>query len=329
MLFKTSNLEGMPMKAAIYRKYGPPEVLTIEDIEKPTPKDDEVLVKVHSAAVNPLDYKMRKSLLPIRIVAGLLKPKAKRVGVDFAGEITAVGKGVTEFKIGDQVFGLCRGSCAEFVTVPGKRLSKKPKNITFGEAAAVPVAALTALQGLRDKAGIKKGDKVLIYGASGGVGHFSVQLARYYGAEVTAVCSSANLGWVKGLGAHYMIDYTKEDFTKSGRMYDIIFDTVGYVSFLACKSSLSGAGVFVTANFLNQKRDIVQFLLGLFTGRKRAKTFITRGNQKDLDFLAGLLSKGKLKPVIDRRYPLDQIVKAHRYAEEGHTKGKVVIEIIK
>lgn len=317
------------MKAAIYEKYGPPEVLELQEVPKPDPKDDEVLIKVHSAAVNPLDYKMRKSILPIRFISSLLKPKVHRMGVDVAGVVEALGKNVTRFKPGDQVFGLCRGACSEFVSSPENRLSKKPKNITFDEAAAVPVAALTALQGLRDKANIKKGDKVLIYGASGGVGHFAVQIASYYRAEVTAVCSSSNLDWVKGLGAHHMIDYTKEDFTKSGNKYDIIFDTVGYTSFLKCRPSLTEAGVYVTANFLNRKRDILELLFGSIIGRKKAKTFITKGNPEDLDFLGELLGRGKLRPVIDRRYPLDQIVEAHRYAEKGHTKGKVVIEILK
>lgn len=317
------------MKAVVYEKYGPPEVLELKEVEKPAPKDDEVLVKVHAASVNPLDYKMRKSILPIRFISSLLKPKVHRVGVDFAGVVEALGKNVQRFKIGDPVFGMGRGSCAEFVNAPGNRLSKKPKNITFEEAAAVPVAALTALQGLRDKAGIKKGDRVLIYGASGGVGHFAVQIARYYGAEVTAVCSTSNLGWVKALGAHHMIDYTEEDFTKSGNKYEIIFDTVGYASFLKCRPSLTEAGVFVTANFLNRKRDIFELLFGSLIGRKKAKTFIAKGNPEDLDLFGGLLEEGKLKPVIDRRYPLKKIVEAHRYGEKGHTKGKVVIEILK
>lgn len=317
------------MKAVVYEKYGPPEVLELKEVAKPSPGDDEVLVKVHAASVNPLDYKMRKSILPIRFISSLLKSKAHRVGVDVAGEVEALGKNVQRFKIGDQVFGLCRGACSEFVSAPGNRLSKKPKNIAYAEAAAMPVAALTALQGLRDKAGIKKGDKVLIYGASGGVGHFAVQIARYYGAEVTAVCSTPNLQWVKGLGAHYTIDYTQEDFTKSGKKYDLIFDTVGYVSFLKCRPSLTEAGVFVMANFLGQKRDIIEAPLGSLVGRKKAKAFIARGNPEDFDFLGELLEKGKIKPVIDRRYPLDQIVEAHRYAEKGHTKGKVVIEILK
>lgn len=315
------------MKAAIYRKYGPPEVLKIEDIEKPSLQDDEVLIKVHSASVNPYDSHFRNGILPLRVMTGgLTKPKSHRLGADVAGKIEEVGKNVRRFKVGDHVFGFCLGSYAEYVSVHESKISIKPNNLTFEEAAAVPMVALTALQALRDQAQIKKGDKVLIYGASGGVGHFAVQLARYYESEVTAVCSSSNLAWVKDLGAHYTIDYTKEDFTKADEKYDIIFDTVGKLTFFSCMRALTKTGFCILFN-LSQLIPILLF--GWLFGRKRAKTFVAKTSYEDLDFLRELIEQGAMKPVIDRRYPLDQIVEAHRYAEKGHTKGKVVIEIRK
>lgn len=317
------------MKAAIYKEYGPPEVLKIEDIEKPSIQDDdEVLIKIRGASVNPYDCKFRKGIFPIRVFSGgFFKPKSHRLGADVAGEIEQVGKDVQRFRIGDQVFGFCRGSYAEYVAVQDKGISIKPENLTFAEAAAVPMVALTALQALRDKAKIKKGHKVLIYGASGGVGHFAVQFARYFKTEVTAVCSSSNLAWVKNLGADFTIDYTKEDFTKGGKKYDIIFDTVGGVTYSSARRCLIKTGVYITANSLKPAYHIVQLLLGPLFGRKRAIMFIARIKYQDLDFIRKVIEQGKIKPVIDRRYPLGQIVAAHRYAEKGHTKGKVVIEI--
>ena len=315
------------MKAAIYKKYGPPEVLKIEEIDKPSIQDDEVLLKIHSASVNPYDWKFRNGILPIRVMTGgFFKPKSRRLGADVAGEIEQVGKNVRRFRIGDHVFGFCRGSYAEYVSVAESRISIKPKNITFEEAAAVPMAALTALQGLRDKAGIRQGHKVLIYGASGGVGHFAVQLARYYGAEVTGVCSTSNLSWVKELGAHYMVDYTKEDFTKSGKKYDIIFDAVGKLTFTGCLRSLTETGYCILFSLSSL---IPTLLFGSLFGRKRVKTFIAKSSTEDFDFIRELIERGEIKPVIDRRYPLDRIVEAFRYAEKGHAKGKVVIEILK
>lgn len=315
------------MKAAIYRKYGPPEVLTVEDIEKPSPGDDEVLVKVHSASINPYDWKFRTGLLPIRIMTGgFFKPKQNRLGADVAGEIEALGKDVKRFKVGDPVFGFAIGSYADYVTTLESRLILKPKNISFAEAAALPMVALTALQGLQNKAGIKKGDKVLIYGASGGIGHIAIQVARYFGAEVTGVCSTPNLAWVKKLGADHMIDYTKEDFTKGGKRYDIVFDTVGKLTFAGILRSLTKTGYGISFNLWAM---LPVLLLGSAFGQKRVKTFIAKSSQEDFDLIRELIKKRKIKPVIDRRFPLPQIAEAFRYAEKGHTKGKVVIEILK
>lgn len=313
------------MKAAIYKKYGPPEVLKIEDIDLPSIQDDEVLVKIYAASINPYDWKFRTGLFPIRVMTGgFFKPKSHRLGADVSGEIVGVGKNVRRFKIGDHVFGFCRGSYAEYVNVAENRISIKPKNITFEEAAALPMVALTALQGLRDKAQIKKGDKVLIYGASGGVGHLAVQLARYYQTEVTGVCSTSNLSWVKDLGADHMIDYTQKDFTKSGKKYDIIYDTVGKLTFLGCLNSLTRTGYCILFSLSGL---IPTLLFGSVVGRKRVKTFIAKSSTEDFDFIRELIERGEIKPVIDRRYSLEQIAEAFRYAEKGHTKGKVVIEI--
>ena len=315
------------MKAAVYKKYGPPEVLKIEDIDLPTIQDDEVLIKIRCASVNPYDWKFRKGIFPVRVFSGgFFKPKSHRLGTDVAGEIEQVGNNVQRFKIGDHVFGFCSGSYAEYVAVQDKAISIKPKNLTFAEAATVPMVALSALQALRDKAKIAKGHTVLIYGASGGVGHFAVQFARYFETEVTAVCSSSNLAWVKDLGADFTIDYTKEDFTKGDKKYDIIFDTVGKLTFTGCLRSLTKTGYCILFSLSGL---IPTLLFGSLFGRKRVKIFITKSSYEDFDFIRELIERGEIKPVIDRRYPLDQIVEAFRYAEKGHTKGKVVIEIQK
>ena len=316
------------MRAAIYSTFGPPEVMEIKEVEQPSIKDqDRVLIRVHSASVNALDYLYRKGYLPTRIDNGLTRPKNRILGIDVAGTIEEVGHNVSKFKVGDHVFGSCFGSHSEYVSPRENFLSHMPKNISFEEAAAIPCAAQTALQALRDVAQVKQGQRVLIYGASGGVGHFAVQLGNYFGAEVTAVCSTSNLDWVKDLGAHHVIDYTKEDFKDQGKKYDIILDAVGKRTFFSCLHSLTDNGVYITEHLFYPKYHPVQLMVSSFIGRKKAKIHFTKPNGRDLDFLSGLVEAEKLRPVIEKCYPLDQIVEAHRHMESGRTKGKIVLRV--
>ncbi|KAA0547605.1 NAD(P)-dependent alcohol dehydrogenase [Bacillus sp. BGMRC 2118] len=316
------------MRAAIYRTYGSPEVIGINDVEQPhIIEQDRVLIRVHSASVNTLDYLYRKGYLPTRMDNGLTKPKNPILGIDVAGTIEAIGEGVRKFKVGDHVFGSCFGSHSEYVAPRESFLSLMPKNITFEEAAAIPCAAQTALQALRDVAQIKQGQRVLIYGASGGVGHFAVQLATYFGAEVTAVCSTPNLEWVKELGAEHVIDYTKEDFSKNGIKYDIILDAVGKRTYFSCLQSLTENGMYITEHLFFPKYHPFQLMVGALIGNKKAKTHFTKPNDKDLDFLKGLVEEGRVRPIIEKCYPLDQIVKAHQHIESGRTKGKIVLKV--
>jgi NADPH:quinone reductase-like Zn-dependent oxidoreductase len=316
------------LKAAIFKSYGSPEVMEIRDVDKPFIKDeDRVLIKVVSASVNQYDNLFRQGYFPTRLENGLTKPKAQILGIDVAGTVEAVGKNVQKFKIGDHVFGSCVGSHAEYVCPRQNVITIMPNNSTFEEAAAIPCAAQTALQALRDVGKIKAGDKVLIYGASGGVGHFAVQLAVYLGAEVTAVCSTSNIEWVKNLGAHHVIDYIQEDFAHNGKKYDVILDAVGKRTFFSCLRSLTENGIYITEHPLYPKYHPIQLMIGSIIGSKKAKIHLAKPNDSDLDQLRVLMEKEKLRPVIEKCFPLNEIVEAHRHVESGRTKGKVVLKI--
>ncbi len=321
------------MKAIVLTKYGSPDVLQFKEVEKPTPNDNQVLVRVHAASANPLDWhEMRGAPFIARLSTGLLKPKNPKVGADVAGRVEAVGKDVTQFKPGDEVFGGCNGSFAEYVCARGDRLALKPGNLSFEEAAAIPVAAITALQGLRDKGQIQPGQKVLVNGASGGVGTFAVQIAKSYGTEVTGVCSTRNLDMVRKIGADHVVDYTQEDFTKNEQQrYDLIYDAVGNRSVSDYKRALKPGGTCAVAGFSSMPRLFEHAVVGPLrskTGNKKVGLMgMAKLNQKDLDFLKELVEAGKIVPVIDRRYPLSQTAEAIRYLEEGHAQGKVVITV--
>ncbi len=323
------------MKAIVYEKYGPPDVLELKEVEKPTPKDDEVLIKIHAASLNAKDWRyLRADPFLVRLMGGgLLKPKHKILGADIAGQVEAVGRNVKEFSPGDEVFGdICEsgyGGFAEYASASENALAEKPANLTFEEAAAVPLAAVSALQGLRDKGQIQPGQKVLINGASGGMGTFAVQIAKSFGAEVTAVCSTRNLDMVRSIGADHVIDYTKEDFTKNGQRYDLILAVDGYHSIFDYKRALSPKGIYVMVGG-TMAQMYQAMLLGPFismTGSKKMRILSAGPNQKDLIFLKELLLAGKIKPVIDRVYPLSDVPQAIRYLEEEHARGKVVITL--
>ncbi len=319
------------MKAAVYSRYGPPDVVQITDVEKPVPKDDEVLIKVRAASANPVDWHfMRGKPVFVRLIAGgLRKPKIPRLGVDFAGEVETVGRNVTQFKPDDAVFGACRGAFAEYVCTTGDRLALKPANIPFEDAATIPTVGLTALQGLRDKGRIQAGHAVLIDGASGGLGTFAVQIAKSFGAEVTAVCSTRKMDTARSIGAEHVIDYTREDFTKSGQRYDLIFAANAYHSIFDYRRALGPNGIYVFAGGgMVQMSQIM--LLGPFLstmGSKKLRFFVTKMSKKDLVLLSDLLATGKVVPFIDRRYPLSEAAEAIRYLEEGHARGKVIITV--
>jgi NADPH:quinone reductase-like Zn-dependent oxidoreductase len=324
-----SNLGGILMKAIIYTKYGPPDVLQIAEVEKPTPKENRVLVKVHAAAINAGDYReMRADPFFIRLMGGgLLKPKNPRLGSDVAGRVEAVGENVTQFRAGDEVFGCANGAFAEYVLAREAFLALKPANRSFEEAAAVPVAALTALQGLRDAGRIRAGQKVLIQGASGGVGTFAVQLAKLFGAEVTAVCSTRNLDMARSIGADHVIDYTKEDFTRNGQSYDLIYAANGYHPLSAYKRALSPQGIYVCAG--GTMPQIFQaMLLGSLVSNKEGKKLdmmgIAKVIQEDLVSLGELLQAGKIVPVIDRSYPFSEIADAKIYGKHAREKSSTL-----
>jgi NADPH:quinone reductase-like Zn-dependent oxidoreductase len=322
------------MKAIVYHEYGSPDVLRCQEVEKPAPGDDEVLIRVRAASANPLDWHFMRGLPYFgRMSMGLRTPKAGRLGFDVAGVVEAVGRIATQFKPGDEVFGMCRGAFAECACTPESSLATKPKNVSFEQAAAVPVAAFTVLQAFRCKGQIRPGHKVLVNGASGGVGTLAVQVARFLGADVTGVCSTRNVAMAQSLGAGQVLDYTQQDFTRMGRRYDLIFDSVGNHSLSACLRVLKPGGRYVQVGAPGGggrwmlgliARALTAPLVSPFVGRKMAIVLAKR-NQGDLTLIRELMETGKVTPVIDRRYPLSEVPDAIRYLEEGHARGKVVI----
>ncbi len=323
-----------PMQAVVYRCYGSPEVLQLESIEKPAPADNEVLVKIKAAAVNPLDWHyMRGSPYIMRLGTGLGAPDETRLGVDFAGTIEAVGRSVKQFKPGDDVFGGRTGAFAEYVTMTEDRaLALKPANVSFEQAASVPIAAITALQALRDKGQLKPGQKVLINGASGGVGTFAVQIARAIGAEVTGVCSARNAEMVRSIGADHAIDYKQENYTENGQHYDLIIDMVGNHSLSDNRRVLTPEGIFVIVgggkgNWLGPLLGPIKaFIYSPFVGQEFS-LLLAQMRKDDLQTLAELMETGQVVPVIDRRYSLSEVPAAIRYSEEGHARGKIIINL--
>ena len=320
------------MRAIFSTQYGSPDVLRLKEVEKPAPKDDEVLVRIHAASANPLDWHlMRGSPFLARLGGGLRRPKDPRLGVDIAGRVEAVGNNLTQFRPGNEVFGTVKGGFAEYACAREDRLALKPGNISFEEAAAAPVVAFTALQGLRDKGKIQPGQKVLVNGASGGVGTFAVQIAKSFETEVTGVCSTRNLDMVRSIGADHVIDYTREDFTKNGQRYDLIYDAVGNRSVSDYKRALRPQGICVIAGFSTLSRLFGHVVLGpllSMTGKKKIGLMgLAKPNHFGLVFVKDLLETRKVVPVIDRRYPLSETAEAIRYLEGRHARGKVVITV--
>lgn len=323
------------MKAAVFTRYGSPDVLQFKEMSKPVPAKNEVLVKVYAASVNAADWRMlRASPFLVRLYAGLWRPKKFQVlGADIAGRVEAVGEGVSQFKVGDEVYGDVFasgfGGFAEYKCARENELALKPSNLSFEEAASIPLAALTALHGLRDAGQIQPGQKVLIHGASGGVGTFALQLAQYFGAEVTALCGAGNSQAMRALGAHHVIDYAREDFAKSGHRYDLILAVNGNRSIFDYRRALTPNGVYVMVGG-GGSQLFQAMLLGpvlSLLGKQKLGALTSTPNQTDLLLMKALFESGQLKPVIDRRYPLSEIAAAIRYVEAGHAKGKVVIRV--
>ena len=322
------------MKAIVYTEYGSPDVLKFAEIPKPTAKDNEVLIKVRSASVNPIDWHfMRGSPYFIRIMTGLGKPKVQQLGSDVAGEVEAVGRNVTLFKPGDAVFGTCRGSLAEYVCARESTVFRKMPNTSFEQAASVGVAGYTALQGLRDKGHIQAGQNVLINGASGGVGTFAVQLAKWFGTEVTGVCSTRNVDRVRSIGADLVIDHTREDFSKSEKRYDLILDCYWDHPLSACRRVLKPKGNYIIVGgpsdqpFSRLLFRLVRAVISSMVLSRKFVMFVAKSSVTDLQMIGELIESGKVKPVIDRYYSLSEVPEAIRYLEEGHARGKVVITI--
>ncbi len=322
------------MKAIVYHEYGSADVLKCEEIEKPVPRDDQVLIKVRATSINPLDWRLMKGKPRVlRIMPRLLKMPIGRPGVDVAGEVEAVGANVKQFKPGDAVFGACPAALAEYACTRESGIAIKPDNVTFEQAASINVAGLTALQGLRDKGKLQPGHKVLVNGAAGGVGTFAVQIARTLGAHVTGVCSTRNIEMVRSIGADEAIDYTEKDFTTSNQRYDVILDCVGNHSFSVCRRVLNPTGRFIEVGAPHDASMIVllaglvkDILVSVFINQK-AVPFIAKASQDDLILLGELIATGKLKPVIDRRYSLSEASEALRYLEAGHARGKVIVTL--
>ena len=322
------------MKAILCTKYGPPDVLQLVDVEKPNPTEGRVLVQVFASSTNAADFHGTHGGIA-RLFTGLRRPKDPRMGTDLAGRVEAVGPGVTRFKPGDEVFGAAPGAYAEYASARQDYLAPKPANVSLEQAGSVGIAAITALQGLRDKGHIQAGQKVLVNGASGGVGTFAVQIAKVFGAEVTAVCSPRNLDQARSLGADHVIDYTKEDFAKNGQRYDLIYDIVGNHSTSAYKRSLNPGGICLLVGFGFPRLSWSKLFGHLLFDRIRSRfgdkkvrfMGIAKFNAEDMETLAGLLASGKIVPLIERRYPLEQTAEAMRYFGEGHARSKVVITV--
>ena len=322
------------MKAIVYSRYGPPDVLRLEDIPKPAPGDGDVVIRVRASTVNPADWHfMRGTPYLIRLMSGLRKPRNTQLGIDVAGEVEAVGRNVTHFKAGDHVFGWCRGAFAEYAKLPASSIVRKPASVTFEQAACVPVAAVTALQGLRNKGRIQRGQNVLINGGSGGVGTFAVQIAKSFGAEVTAVCSTRNVEMVRSIGADRVIDYTRENFTQGEQRYDLILDNAGNHSLSEIRRVLRRKGRYVQVGGPDKGQWIgpmaapLKALLFSSVVSQKFLMFIATGNTDDMTTLSDLMETGKVTPVIERRYGLSEVADAIRYLEEGHARGKVVITV--
>jgi NADPH:quinone reductase-like Zn-dependent oxidoreductase len=321
------------MKAVVYRTYGGPDVLSLEELTKPQPQDDQVLVKIHASSANPIDWHyMRGTPFFMRLTSGLMKPKNIRIGSDIAGRVEAVGPDVTELKPGDEVYGDFEGfgGFAEYACGPEKALALKPDNASFAEAAAIPIAGLTALQSLRDRGQLKPGQHVLVNGASGGVGTYAVQIAKAYGATVSGVCSTRNVELVRSLGADHVVDYTSVDFTHSGPTYDLILDAVGNLSLADLNRALKPDGIAVVVGLLSVWRILQIMLFGSRVGKKDGKSIgfmLATIKQDDLKALHDLFTAEKIKSVIDKRYPLNETAEAIRYLETSRARGKIIIDI--